>query len=576
MGITRGKQPLGIEIGKVHKTMDATALVFRDATSSLDDLIARVQENPLHLTLADVTIEEPGHPIEGENWRPQLAPYKPWVHDAALDETEELDGTDGDLLIVGALGMGITDEERMGIIGSAVRGEEGEGPTASAVGQAIGEVVAGTGAAAAAAPVDAGRRRAVKRRTKRAVMDRMGYDEVARISAYIDPALARSELRPAVEAALNIEEPTDLATPERETIIDEILDDVVGLGPLQPLIEDDTVTEIMINGCRSAFFERGGVLYPIEHAFEDDEQIRVLIDRIISPLGRRIDERSPIVNARLKTGYRVNAVIPPVAIDGPILTIRKFSDRICSLDELVGLGSLPLWYAQLLSCAVSLRQDLAVAGGTGSGKTTLLNALSCEISTGERIVTIEDSAELKFAHHPHVVRLEAREASIEGEGAVTIRDLVTNALRMRPDRIVVGEVRGAECCDMLQAMNTGHDGSLTTLHAGSEQETVVRLTLLARYGIDLPSELIEEQIAMALDGIVMSERHADGRRFVSSYSGVRRAASGGVELERYVTFDAAERTWKLDREPPFIAEGLRSGTLTQEEVDEWRSLCPSS
>lgn len=408
------------------------------------------------------------------------------------------------------------------------------------------------GAAAAAAPVDAGRRRAVKRRTKRAVMDRMGYDEVARISAYIDPALARSELRPAVEAALNVEEPTDLATPEREAIIDEILDDVVGLGPLQPLIEDDTVTEIMINGCRSAFFERGGVLYPIEHAFEDDEQIRVLIDRIISPLGRRIDERSPIVNARLKTGYRVNAVIPPVAIDGPILTIRKFSDRICSLDELVGLGSLPLWYAQLLSCAVSLRQDLAVAGGTGSGKTTLLNALSCEISTGERIVTIEDSAELKFAHHPHVVRLEAREASIEGE------------------------VRGAECCDMLQAMNTGHDGSLTTLHAGSEQETVVRLTLLARYGIDLPSELIEEQIAMALDGIVMSERHADGRRFVSSYSGVRRAASGGVELERYVTFDAAERTWTLDREPPFIAEGLRSGTLTQEEVDEWRSLCPSS
>ena len=282
-------------------------------------------------------------------------------------------------------------------------------------------------------------------------------------------------------------------------------------------------------------------------------------------------------HARLKTGYRVNAVIPPVAIDGPILTIRKvFGPHLLAGRAPWGLGSLPLWYAQLLSCAVSLRQDLAVAGGTGSGKTTLLNALSCEISTGERIVTIEDSAELKFAHHPHVVRLEAREASIEGEGAVTIRDLVTNALRMRPDRIVVGEVRGAECCDMLQAMNTGHDGSLTTLHAGSEQETVVRLTLLARYGIDLPSELIEEQIAMALDGIVMSERHADGRRFVASYSGVHRGVSGGVELERYVTFDAAERIWTLDREPPFIAEGLRSGTLTQEEVDEWRSLCPSS
>ena len=217
-----------------------------------------------------------------------------------------------------------------------------------------------------------------------------------------------------------------------------------GLGPLQPLLEDDSVSEIMVNGCRSAFYERGGVLYPMENLFESDEQIRILIDRIIAPLGRRIDERSPLVNARLKSGYRVNAVIPPVAIDGPALTIRKFSDRITSLRELVELGSLPEWYAGLLSCAVALRQDLAVAGGTGSGKTTLLNALSCEIPTGERIVTIEDSAELKFSHHPHVVRLEAREASIEGEGAVTIRDLVANALRMRPDRIVVGEVRGAE------------------------------------------------------------------------------------------------------------------------------------
>ena len=212
-----------------------------------------------------------------------------------------------------------------------------------------------------------------------------------------------------------------------------------------------------------------------------------------------MDERSPIVNARLQSGYRVNAVVPPVAIDGTALTIRKFSNRISSLTELVGLGSLPDWYARLLSYAVVLRRDLAVAGGTGSGKTTLLNALSCEIPVGERIVTIEDSAELKFAWHPHVVRLEARAASIEGEGEVSIRDLVTNALRMRPDRIVVGEVRGAECIDMLQAMNTGHDGSLTTLHAGTEEEAIVRLVLLARYGINLPSELIEEQVAMALE-----------------------------------------------------------------------------
>ncbi len=417
-------------------------------------------------------------------------------------------------------------------------------------------------------------RREVARAAKRDVMDRVGFSEVARIAAEPDAARSREELRPAVEAVLNARETEELGAAEREAVVAEVLDDIVGLGPLQALIEDDTVSEIMVNGSGSAFFERAGTLHPLGALFENDEQIRILIDRIISPLGRRIDERSPIVNARLSLGYRVNAVIPPVALDGPVLTIRKFSDRISSLKELVDLGSLPGWYAGLLSCAVSLRQDLAVAGGTGSGKTTLLNALSCEIPEGERIVTIEDSAELKFSWHPHVVRLEARPASIEGEGAVTIRDLVTNALRMRPDRIVVGEVRGAECIDMLQAMNTGHDGSLTTLHAGTEEEAIVRLTLLARYGINLPSELIEEQIAMALDGIVMSERRADGRRFVSSYAGVRRAATGGVELERYVSFDSASATWVLEREPPFIDEGLASGRLTEEEVEQWRRSCP--
>ncbi len=418
--------------------------------------------------------------------------------------------------------------------------------------------------------------RETARAVKRDAMDRIGYDEMARIADADDLAQARDELRVAVEAVLNADDSISVDAAERNELIENVIDDVVGLGPLQTLLEDDSVTEIMVNGCVSAYYERGGVLYPLERMFEDDEQIKILIDRIISPLGRRIDERSPIVNARLKQGYRVNAVIPPVAIDGPLLTIRKFSDRISTLRELVHLGSLPAWYAELLSCAVSLRQDLAVAGGTGSGKTTLLNALSCEIPTDERIVTIEDSAELKFGRHPHVVRLEAREASIEGEGAVTIRDLVTNALRMRPDRIVVGEVRGAECIDMLQAMNTGHDGSLTTLHAGTEEEAVVRLTLLARYGINLPSELIEEQIAMALDGIIMSERHADGRRFVTSYSGVSRSEQGGVHLTRYVTFDRATCAWTLNQEPPFIEEALRAGVLTQQEVEQWRSSCPAS
>lgn len=420
------------------------------------------------------------------------------------------------------------------------------------------------------------RRQGMVRTVKRHAMERVGYDEMTRLVADEDVDHARSELRPAVEAVVNAQDMLELDPATREEMVDGILDDIVGLGPLQPLIEDDSVTEIMVNGCHSSFFERGGTLHPMENLFESDEQIRILIDRIIAPLGRRIDERSPLVNARLKNGYRVNAVIPPIAIDGPALTIRKFSDRITSLRELVELGSLPEWYACLLSCAVALRQDLAVVGGTGSGKTTLLNALSTEIPIGERIVTIEDSAELKFARHPHVVRLEAREASIEGEGAVTIRDLVANSLRMRPDRIVVGEVRGGEAIDMLSAMQTGHDGSLTTLHAGSEEEAVVRLTLLARYGINLPSELIEEQIALALDGIVMSERRPDGRRFVSSYSGVSRAAEGGVKLERYVTFDRASASWTLEKEPPFIAAALDAGALTEKEVEQWRQSCPAA
>ena len=422
------------------------------------------------------------------------------------------------------------------------------------------------------------RRREVVRAVKQGVLERIGFAEVAHIVMTQSIEEVRTELRPAVEAVLNAQTGSMEALPagavERDAVVSEVLDDMAGLGPLQPLLEDDTVSEIMVNGCGATFFERAGVLHPLGRLFESDEQIRILIDRIIAPLGRRIDERSPIVNARLKSGYRANAVIPPIAIDGPVLTIRKFSDRITSLEELVRLGSLPAWYAQLLSFAVRLRQDLAVAGGTGSGKTTLLNALSCEIPTSERIVTIEDSAELKFSRHPHVVRLEARAASIEGEGAVTIRDLVTNALRMRPDRIVVGEVRGAECIDMLQAMNTGHDGSLTTLHAGTAEETVVRLTLLARYGINLPSELIEEQIAMALDGIVMSERRADGRRFVSSFSGVRRGHEGGVQLERYISFDTAEERWTIEREPPFVEQAVRERRLPAEEVEAWRSQCP--
>ena len=428
-------------------------------------------------------------------------------------------------------------------------------------------------AAALAAREGTARLRERESQVKRAVLERVGYAETVKIIEAADAKRAREELLPAVEAVLNSDTDRYLTESERSRIIAGVLDDVVGLGPLQPLLEDDSVTEIMVNGPSSTFIEREGRLVDMGPLFDSDEQIRILIDRIISPLGRRVDERSPTVNARLANGYRLNAVIPPIALDGPAVTIRKFSDRISSMGHLVSLGSLPDWYARMLSCAVRLRQDLAVAGGTGSGKTTLLNALSCEIPIGERIVTIEDSAELKFARHPHVVRLEAREASIEGEGALTIRDLVANALRMRPDRIIVGEVRGAECSDMLQSMNTGHDGSLTTLHAGTAEEVVVRLTSLARYGIDLPGDLIEDQIAMALDGIVMSERTPLGKRYVSSFTGVERAPGGGVRLTEYVSFDPAGPEWKLLAEPPFIARGIESGALKEEEVERWRSLC---
>lgn len=417
------------------------------------------------------------------------------------------------------------------------------------------------------------RLRAAGEAAKRAMMERVGFEEVARLARCGDVGAARRELRPALEAVLHIEAGTRLTAQERARVIEDVLNDVVGLGPLQPLLDDDEVTEIMVNGYASTYIERKGTLCCLGRIFDSDEQIRIAIDRVISPLGRRVDERSPMVNARLPNGYRVNAIIPPVAIDGPILTIRKFSDRIATLGHLVQLGSIPPWYAQLLSFAVKLRQDLAIAGGTGSGKTTLLNALSCEIPQEERIVTIEDSAELKFSQHPHVVRLEARDASIEGAGAVSIHDLLVNALRMRPDRIVVGEVRNREAIDMLEAMNTGHDGSLTTLHAGSAEEAVVRLTLLARYGIDLSSDLIEEQIAMALDGIVMSVRLPSGGRFVSSYTGVARAPGGGVELREFVSFDASRRCWSLVDEPPFIEWAKVSGALDGEEVERWRRSC---
>ena len=410
-------------------------------------------------------------------------------------------------------------------------------------------------------------------RLKRDLMERLGLSTVAAMASSKETGDARQELAVACQAILNSGDYERMEVASRDRLIREVLDEILGLGPLQPLLDDPTITEVMVNGCDSVFFERAGVMSETDRVFRSSEQILMAVDRILAPLGRRLDESNPIVNARLQNGDRVNVVGSPIAVSGPIVTIRRVSDRIASLSRLVELGALPGWYARLLSWAVRARKDIAVAGGTGSGKTTLLNALSCEIGHDERIVTIEDSAELRFDTHPHVVRLEARDASIEGTGAVTIRDLVKNALRMRPDRIVVGEVRGEECIDMLQAMNTGHDGSLTTLHAGSSREAILRLVLMARFGLDLPTDIIEEQGATALDIIVMSRRMPGGARVISNACLVGRREGGGVDLRKFVDFDPHSGEWRLLEVPAFVDELVSDGMLDAKEVERWRSSC---
>ena len=407
------------------------------------------------------------------------------------------------------------------------------------------------------------------------LVGRLGLSAIASMLQSVKASEVREEFAVTCQAILNEAHFSSLLQSEQDQVTREVLDDICGLGPIQSLLDDDGVSEIMINGTGALFFERDGRIHSAESVFESKEQIMMVIDRILAPLGRRLDRTNPLVDARLANGDRVNAVSDTIAINGPAVTIRKFSDRITTLDRLVELGSIPGWYATLLSWAVHARQDIAVAGGTGSGKTTLLNALSTQIGLQERIVTIEDSAELKFDSHPDVVRLEARSASIEGTGEVTIRDLVKNALRMRPDRIVVGECRGEETIDMLQAMNTGHDGSLTTLHAGSAQEAILRLVLMARFGMDLPTDIIEEQIASALDLLVMSARFPDGIRRITSLSEVSRADSGGVMLRECVRYDQARGTWELVSEPSFIGEAIRIGALRTEEVERWRRCMPS-
>lgn len=383
---------------------------------------------------------------------------------------------------------------------------------------------------------------------------------------------ARRELAVCIDQILSAHDFAPMNDIERSALIEQTLDMVLGLGPIEKMLKDDSITEIMVNAPDSVFFERDGVICSSTERYDSEEQLRLVIDRIVSPLGRRVDEQCPIVNARLPEGHRVNVVIPPVAIGGTALTIRKFRARSFTLGELVDMDALSPEMAQLLAWAVRSRRNIAVSGGTGGGKTTLLNALSRLIPHEERIVTIEDSAELRFDQHPHVVRLEARLANAEGRGEISIRELVTNALRMRPDRIIVGECRGAEALDMLQAMNTGHDGSLTTLHANSPSEVIPRLVMMVRYGMDLPTEIIEEQIASALDLVVQQDRLAGGRRRITQIAMRRdddRPAQGRRSFMPIVSWNRRMRRYEWNELPPWIDDLPFMGVASKEEVEQW-------
>ncbi|MBP9040469.1 MAG: CpaF family protein [Anaerolineaceae bacterium] len=322
----------------------------------------------------------------------------------------------------------------------------------------------------------------------------------------------------------------------REQLLDWVVADIVGYGPIEPLLKDPDITEIMVNGPDEIFVERFGLIEPTDVKFESEAHLRRVIDRIVSPIGRRVDETSPMVDARLPNGYRVNATIPPLSLDGPILTIRKFAARPFTGQDLIANSTMTVQLANFLKACVEARVNMVVSGGTGSGKTTFLNMLSAFIPERERIITIEDTAELQL-RQVHVVRLEKRPPNIEGKGEITIRQLVINALRMRPDRIVVGECRGGEALDMLQAMNTGHDGSMTTVHSNGPRDALRRVeTMVMMAGMDLPLKAIREQVASAIELIIHMERLKDGSRRVVQVSEVQGMEGDTIVMQDLFVF----------------------------------------
>jgi len=356
--------------------------------------------------------------------------------------------------------------------------------------------------------------------------------------AHVDRAKAEGEIRTLLAQLLS-EESTPISLAERETLFAEVLDDVFGLGPLEPLLRDPSISDILVNTYRSVFVERRGQLERVTATFQDDAHLLRVIDRIVSRIGRRVDDSSPMVDARLADGSRVNAIIPPLAVDGPLLSIRRFPTDRLKAEDLVNLGALTKPMLDFLSHCVRAHLNCIISGGTGAGKTTLLNVLSSFISSRERIVTIEDAAELQL-HQEHVARLETRPPNVEGKGAIRQRQLVVNALRMRPDRIVVGEVRSEEALDMLQAMNTGHDGSLTTVHANTPRDALTRIeTMIAMGSTNLPDKAMRQQIASAIHLVVQQTRLADGTRKVTSISEITGMEGDVITMQEIYVFEKA-------------------------------------
>jgi pilus assembly protein CpaF len=374
--------------------------------------------------------------------------------------------------------------------------------------------------------------------------------------ASVDRTRAESEIRTLLFELLS-EETVPLSMAEREQILGDVLDEVFGLGPLEPLLRDPDVNDILVNTHRQVYVERAGVLEKVGASFQDDKHLMRVIDRIVSAVGRRVDDSSPMVDARLADGSRVNAIIPPLAVDGPLLSIRRFPKERLKADDLISFRAMTRPMLDFLTHCVRARLNCLISGGTGAGKTTLLNIMSGFISDRERIATIEDAAELQL-HQEHVVRLETRPPNVEGKGAIRQRQLVINALRMRPDRIVVGEVRGEEALDMLQAMNTGHDGSLTTVHANSPRDALARIeTMIAMGNISLPEKAMRQQIASAIQVVVQQNRMSDGSRKVTAISEITGMEGDIITMQEIFVFEKIGVTQDGKVMGRFRATGVR-------------------